>query len=212
MKIERISENKLKITLAKDDLLKWDLKFEDLSYNSPRVQEMFWSVVKKAENETEFFTEDSQLVIEAMANSKDGFIIFITKVDDEDGLMPIHKQFSKYFGDSASEEKDEDELNEEVLPYNMYSFGEFENVCLSCKMIDKFFTGKSDLKKYKNTYYLYLFYNDICEEEEMLVDTVISEYGNLVENPVLYDGLINEYGKVIVQDCAVSVLKEYSIE
>ena len=45
MKIERIAPNKIKITLSVEDLKKWDVNFESLTYNSPEAQELFWTYV-----------------------------------------------------------------------------------------------------------------------------------------------------------------------
>lgn len=211
MKIERISENKLKITLAGEDLEKWNLDIDDLSYNTPKVQEMFWSVVKKAENETEFFTEDSQLIIEAMTSSKEGFVIFITKVDEQEALVPIHKQLSKHLSGNF-DEADIQETEEEVLPYNMYMFDKFNDVCLVSNRINHLFKGTSSVKKYKDKYFLYLYYDDICEEEELLIDALVSEYGTLIDNPIVFDGYIVEYGHSIIENNAISILKDYCSE
>jgi adapter protein MecA 1/2 len=206
MKIEKISENKIKITLASDDLEKWDLKLEDLSYNTPKAQEMFWSVVKNAESETEFFTEDSQLIIEASVNSKEGFVILITKIDEENALVPLHQKLSTHFTNSYPYEEDEEY---EILPYNLYEFESLQNVCELSKIIHSNFNGQSTLKKYKNNYYLYVYFDEKNEHEELYIDTIISEFGNIIENPLLYDGLISEYGKIILENNAVSILKDF---
>ena len=46
MKIEKISTNKIKVTLTNEDMLEWELNFDNLTYNSPQVQELFWDVIR----------------------------------------------------------------------------------------------------------------------------------------------------------------------
>ena len=48
MKIERISENQLKLTLTKDDLKERDIKLEDLITPSEKTQKLFRDIMEQA--------------------------------------------------------------------------------------------------------------------------------------------------------------------
>ena len=79
MKIEKLNENQLKITLAPEDLSIRGLALNELSYGSPKTKDLYNELVEQALNEFGFESEDGALVIEAIPTSKGNLIIFITK-------------------------------------------------------------------------------------------------------------------------------------
>ena len=91
MKIERISENILKVTISLDDLEERNISLESLNYNSPAAQELFWDMMEQAEVQFGFDLSDSQLVIEPVSDLDDEFIITITKIDEDGDFESIHK-------------------------------------------------------------------------------------------------------------------------
>ncbi|MCH5188892.1 MAG: adaptor protein MecA, partial [Oscillospiraceae bacterium] len=82
MRLELIRQNKLKITLAKEELSSYGINPEAISKNSDEAQAMFFSVLRKAEEEVGFVYSNSRLVVEAMPSSG-GLVIYVTKVDNE---------------------------------------------------------------------------------------------------------------------------------
>ena len=54
MRLELIRQNKLKITLAKEDLSSYGVNPEAISKSSDEAQAMFYSVLRKAEEEVGF--------------------------------------------------------------------------------------------------------------------------------------------------------------
>lgn len=82
MKIEKLSLNKIKVTVSPRDLMGWDISFESLSPDSPRLREFIMSLIRQAEFETGFDAFGANIMIEAMPQNND-FVFFITKVDSE---------------------------------------------------------------------------------------------------------------------------------
>jgi AraC-like DNA-binding protein len=89
MKIEKINENKIKITLSARDLQERNLDFQALRYNSPEAQHLFWDMIKKAESEHGFSASNCQLFIEAASIMDGNFIVTITKMTDGRALPNI---------------------------------------------------------------------------------------------------------------------------
>ena len=54
MKIEKLAEDKLKITLTLDDLEARNIDLYSFMYNSPESQDLFWDVMSEAEKEYGF--------------------------------------------------------------------------------------------------------------------------------------------------------------
>lgn len=79
MKIEKLGLNKIKVTVSPRDLMSWDISFESLSPDSPRLREFIMSMIRQAEFETGFDAFGGNIMIEAMPQNND-FVFFITKV------------------------------------------------------------------------------------------------------------------------------------
>ena len=67
MKIERISENQLKLTLTKADLAERKIKLEDLISPSERTQKLFRDIMEQALDEEDFISENTPLMVEALS-------------------------------------------------------------------------------------------------------------------------------------------------
>lgn len=207
MKIERISHNKIKVTLTFDDLERWDVDIDSLSYNSPEAQEMFWNVMKRAEVETGFYVDDSQLIIEAMPMESEGFVIIVTRVDEDDDFESIHKYIKNRFRKSELRVKKRSRKVSSTLA--IYVFDEFDDVCsVSMRLMD-IFIGDSTLYKYKNNYYLVMTRNCTLENEPETIDAILSEYARKVSHSSIQEGFLNEHGTVIIENDALEILRGY---
>ncbi|ETT05011.1 negative regulator of genetic competence MecA domain protein, partial [Fusobacterium sp. CM21] len=107
MKIEKLNENQLKITLAPEDLSIRGLALNELSYGSPKTKDLYNELVEQALNEFGFESEDGALVIEAIPTSKGNLIIFITKNNISDDLDTRFSRFSPDLYDDLEEDENE---------------------------------------------------------------------------------------------------------
>ena len=82
MRLELIRQNNLKITIAREELSSYGVNPDAISKNSDEAQAMFYSVLRKAEEEVGFEYSGARLVVEAMPSSG-GLTIYVTKVDTE---------------------------------------------------------------------------------------------------------------------------------
>lgn len=188
MKMERITNNKIKIFLTLDDLLDRGVTKEDISGNSLKVQKMFQEMVEEACQSLNFKMIGS-IAIEIFTMPAQGLIIIITKEEDE--------SFS-----------DEEDFNLRVKyddrPHILYFFKDLEDLIqLSYKLINQGLLY-STLYFYNDHYYLL-----IENVQETLYDKVISiaaEYGN-ASTLTLYR--INEYGVCIIEKEAIKVITSH---
>ena len=91
MKIERFGENRIRIFVSYDDLEERDIDLDSFAYNSPETQELFWDLMEQAEIELGFEVQESQLCIEAVSDVEQGFVITITRIEEENDFESIHK-------------------------------------------------------------------------------------------------------------------------
>ena len=78
MKIEKLNENKIRITLNIDDLNENNIDFHSFMSNSIDSQETFLDMLDKANKEVGFNTDDCKIMIEALAMSDGHFVLTIT--------------------------------------------------------------------------------------------------------------------------------------
>ena len=67
MKIEKLTENIIRITLNMDDLNERDIDFHSFMSNSIESQSIFLDMLDKADREVGFNTDDCRIMIEALA-------------------------------------------------------------------------------------------------------------------------------------------------
>jgi adapter protein MecA 1/2 len=207
MKIEKVSDNEIKVTISISDLQERNIDLNSLNYNSPAAQELFWDMMEQAEVQYGFNTSDSQLCIEALPDSDDGFIVTITKIDEDGDFESIHKYIKSKFKKNDLKVK---RKNRKVYSTLMiYSFSDFDDLCSLSKKISSMYSGDSSLFKYKDTYYLVLTRSSLTISNTKLFEVLLGEYGNKITNVSFYEGFLNEYGTKIIEYNAIEVLNNY---
>ena len=89
MKIEKINDNQISITLGKHDLEKYDLTINDLLGNrSEKAEELLRELMDVARDDYDFETNDASIVVEAMQINQD-YLVFVEvkyrEAKDRDG-------------------------------------------------------------------------------------------------------------------------------
>lgn len=67
LQIEKINENKIRITLSTQDLQDKNIDLHSFMSNSIESQDLFYDMLDKAEKDIGFETKDYKLMIEALA-------------------------------------------------------------------------------------------------------------------------------------------------
>ncbi len=190
MKVEKISPNKFKITFSDEDLKDFGVDFENLRYNSEDAQEIFWNLIERADIEDEFFEENSQIVVEAVATKNDGLTMIVTRVSDNSKKMP-----------KIRHKKEKNKKYYDISPL-IFSFIDFEDLVSACKSVENIYVGVSRLYKLEGEYYLVM--DAISESVAVSADIVLCEYGEKVINSTLAEGKLAEYGDLLIQNTAIA--------
>jgi adapter protein MecA 1/2 len=117
MKIEKISDNQIRCTLNKSDLIDRELKISELAYGTEKAKALFRDMIQQAFYEFGFEVDDIPLMIEAIPVSTECLILVITKVEDPDELDTRFSKFSSFnvHGDNEKSESDEDSYADEII-------------------------------------------------------------------------------------------------
>ncbi len=103
MRIERISDNQIRCTLTKNDLMERHLKISELAYGSEKAKELFRDMMEQASVDFGFEADDIPIMIEAIPTNRDSIVLIITKVEDPE---EFEEKFSNFTPGSADYEND----------------------------------------------------------------------------------------------------------
>ncbi len=124
MKIERISENQIRCTLNKHDLMERQLKISELAYGSEKAKELFRDIMEQANIDLGFDADDIPLMIEAIPTSRDSIILVINKVDNPEEL---DERFSHFGATADFEDEDIEDLDADEEDSGMMDSTDFVN-------------------------------------------------------------------------------------
>lgn len=115
MKIEKISDNQIRCTLNKDDLIDRELKISELAYGTEKARALFRDMIQQAFYEFGFEVDDIPLMIEAIPISTECLVLVITKVEDPDELDTRFSKFSSFHTHDLSDKFDDDAYSDEII-------------------------------------------------------------------------------------------------
>ena len=114
MKIEKLSENQIRCTLTRADLAARNLRISELAYGSEKTQSLFREMMKQADYEYGFETDNMPIMVEAIPINADAIVLIITKIEDPEELDTRFSRFSPY-NNPADEDDDYDEDGDDYI-------------------------------------------------------------------------------------------------
>lgn len=203
MKIEKLNENKIRITLDINDLAEKHIDFHAFMSNPIDSQNLFLDMLDQAEKEVGFETKDCKIMIEALAMPEGHFILTVTRVQPESkpaaATPPRRKVKIK------RRLKNIDHTKCTIFEFanfdDFYDFG----TSLSQNAISTInkSIGSSKLYFYNSKYYLII--EKISNDQNLIKSfcSKILEFGKLVSNSDTYKRTIAEHGKLIIKKDAI---------
>lgn len=202
MKIERISENQLKLTLTKADLAERKIKLEDLISPSERTQKLFRDIMEQALDEEDFISENTPLMVEAIPSGGDGIMIIVTTVNNKEKHADEDlRRWKKKPMDTLAHEE---EKNSDIL---IYSFPSLDDVIGVSLRLDGVFKGESAVYKNDGKYFLVM-QGDTYTTEETAEDAerILKEYGQKHISTPLAKYYLLEHGEALLAEQAIKAL------
>ena len=211
MKIERISENQLKLTLTKDDLKERDIKLEDLITPSEKTQKLFRDIMEQALDEEDFVSENTPLMVEAVPMGTEGIMIIVTKVNNKDkkgnnaaDLLHQAQESRRWKKKPLDTLEHAEEMNSDIL---IYSFPALDDVIRVSLRLDSGFKGESAVYKNDGKYFLVLQGDTYTAEESSdTLELVLKEYGQKHVSTPLAKYYLLEHGETIIAEKEVKAL------
>ncbi len=201
MNIEKLNENKVRITLNMHDLEEKKVDFHSFMSNSIESQELFLDMLEEAEKKVGFVTDDYRIMVEAIALANGNFIFTITR------SLPDHTH-EKY-------KRKKIHINNKAKNFNknksIYCFQNFDDFCAFCHCINlkipieyKNILKSTSLYLYNNKFYLV--FSDINLNFKLIknISSVISEFGSFINSSEYFERKLKEHGNIIMNNYAIN--------
>lgn len=193
MKIEKVDDNKVKITLSFEELEMRNIKLSDIEKNNNIAKNLFTSLIEENNLDEDFEFEDSQLFIEASADNNNTFILTITKIEDLPDITKYSRKKSSILYRIDS---------------NLFEFSSLDTILDFCKLAkkEKLFFGRNTLYKYNDKYFL--LFSDSAIKNKKFVKTyvMLSEFCSRYFSYDLFYTTIKEKGQVVISNLAIQKL------
>ena len=200
MKIEKITDNKIRIILNLDELHKKNVDIYNLSTKSNDItNSLFQTILTEAEKQVGFKVQNCKLLVEIFF-STEGYVIFtLTRYKNETSISnsPRKVTFKRKSLNSSYKNS----------IYKFSNFEEFCNFCTYCNNSNlndlKGFAKNIALYEFNGLYYLVLTNINLNFKHIKLFYTSISEFSNFVSNSLTFKCKLDEYGKIIFKANAI---------
>ena len=191
MKVEKVDDNKIKITLSFEELEMRNIKLSDIEKNNSAARKLFMNLIEESNLDDMFECEDSQLFIEACSDNTDTFVLFITKIEN----LP---DMSKYLHSRKLYR----------IESQLFEFPSLDTILDFCRIAkdENLFFGNNALYKYNDKFYL--FFNDTSIKNKKFIKTyvMISEYCTRYFSYDLFYTTIKEKGTAVIPNRAMQKL------
>lgn len=188
MKIEKLNDYKIKITLSTDDLAERNIDIQSFIYNSPESQDMFWDMMQEAEKKYGFNIDESMIYVEAASSGAGIFTLTVTKTA---GSLNIPNTKIKLKKGNFKLKRKVTSVQQEN---SVYIFSSFEDICEFCNAVDCSKIEANSLYKLEDEYYL--------KVSNMPYNSIL-EFATLAGNSELTFAKIQEYGNTVVENTAL---------
>ena len=201
MKIERLTENKIRVIINLSELPVNDSDINNFMNNNIESQKLFLDILKRAEQELDFYTDGYKLLIEAFSSLDDFFVFTITKYVSNNGTKnsvkckPVPKR------------KNLIKINKQAICL----FEDFDSFCEFCKAVNslhridyKKITKNATLYLWNNFYYLILKNVNIKSENSFLIYSLLSEFAKIISFSSSFESKLLEYGSIIMKKDAIN--------
>ncbi|OUM96809.1 MAG: adaptor protein [Thermobacillus sp. ZCTH02-B1] len=174
MKIERLSQDKIRIFLTLDDLLERGIQKEDLWREIPKVHELFSEMMDQAYSELGF-EATGPLAVEVIGLPAQGMVVIVTR-----GSGDVVEHHDDVDDDEPDHDEDmyEMEVTLEISDTILYAFRDFEDVVAACRRLAAAVPESGGrLYAYKGLYLLAFGASEVDPSRYQAITAVLAEYG-----------------------------------
>ena len=185
MKIEKLNNNKIKVTLTTMDLINLDIDVEQLAPDSKELHTFLFHIMETIREETGFNPYNGQVVVEATP-SHEGISILVSKLCCESKKI-TKERFNNAKGVKAK--------LKDLSYAKIFYFKNFEDMCMALAQVPESSLSGGSLYKLNDTY-CFIIKNDIHSSR---CSAIMAEFAAKSSEYPLQVTYIREHGRLIAK-------------
>lgn len=219
MRIEKLNDNKLKISFTSKELEENNITVHSFLAGSNEAQKLFIALLDIANEEFGFDIKNCKISSETISFDNKDFVIFVTKKLQTSMSAEISSKVSPYnllelidynhtknsnFLSFIPPLEIENEIDKIIYKFDtiedVFLFSEYANFELPIKTLN------NSLYKYNNSFFIIFDIKKLTDFQKQSVITILSEYKNYIYlSPLAYAKLM-EYSVLILENQAIQAL------
>lgn len=187
MKIEKLSTDKIKVTVTPEELNTWDINPREISPDLPQLKDFIASLIKQSYDADDDELLNSNILVEARPQGEN-FVFVITRVGYD--YEKIQKQIS---GCVKKQKFLNGNYTSRIVSQNSMSYFIFDSLDDFCQMlnsVDCDMMQDTILYKSQNEFYLGI---KRCKSDFTKLCTILSEYAKPIRHNVVINAYIHEH-------------------
>lgn len=193
MKIEKLTDNKIRIIMHIEDIEKNTNDIHTFFDNIMNSQNLFLDILQKAEKEVDFHTEGCKLLIEAFSTLENVIVFTITKYSSNEKKLTVKRK-----------------TNTPTFENAIYEFENFDYFCNFCSSISKIenlniekLAKKILLYNYQNKFFLV--FKDINFKDKYIYKffNILSEFAKFQNFSANFEYKLAEHAKIYMKNNAI---------
>lgn len=196
MKIERLSQDKIRIFLTFDDLSERGIQREDLWKEMSKLQDLFAEMMDQAYTELGF-DATGPLAVEVYAMPAQGMVVIVTR--------------TRWQGAQAAEDDELDDVYEMEVTLEesdtvVFAFRDFDDFIEAAHGVHVQFDVSGALYQYNGQWIYHVEPATLEGSRLQALIAILAEYG---EATSVTTAILEEYGKVIIAEDAIAVTVQH---
>lgn len=217
MKIEKLTENKIKIILRREDFKNKNIDIEQLLLSKPDSQKLFLELLDRAEKEVNFNTDGHKLFIDTLVRNNDVFVCTITKSHDISSTKKL-QGFTEFLNSHSlsknAKPKKTLKLKKPEKVENaafIYKFDDFENFLELCDFLHNSNIKARNLCKscilylHNSSFYLVVENINVSNRDLLVFGSSLAEFATRIKYNKDFKFKLKEYGKIVVKNNAINI-------
>lgn len=180
MKIEKLENNKIQVTLTMEDLTLYDIDIKKMTPDCSNLHKFLFDIMESVKEETGFNPYSGQVVVEANYNES-GIILLISKLRSVSVSDTKKKLFqNKQFTAKIREKK------------KRFMFESFENLCTALSMLSEQMLLGTAVFKYEEKWY-------VINKGSEKAQYILGEYCDKLGESVYTELFLQEHAKLVCE-------------
>ncbi len=204
MKIEKINDDKIKITFDYIDLQENNIDFHSFMANSTQTQALFLKILDQAEESLGFNTDQYKLEINTLALSNGIFILIVTRLQKETKKKVVHVHTKR-------------KSNINNPTFSIYKFNSFDNFISFCQFIVqnsdvnllKVLENNNSLFKYNSQYFFAISTTTMNIKQKEFLFSCITEFAKFITNSKTFLAKLKENTTCFLDNNAINSVIHY---